>query len=88
MDPVVVIPEVLGIAIVFAILPTVLVGWSAARGLHPVVCPETGQGVTVRVDPNRGALRLFTGGSHRVCGCSRWPERAGCDRACEGSVLA
>ena len=49
-----------------------------------IVCPETLQAAEVRVDRRLAARSLLSGHEEmRVAGCSRWPEKAGCDRACE-----
>ncbi|HHH27960.1 MAG TPA: hypothetical protein ENK57_06405 [Polyangiaceae bacterium] len=72
---------VLSLAIVML---AVLVGAAliAARKQR-VVCPENGQAVDVSCDPRGAVKTVFAGGHLRVSDCERWPEMAGCDRACE-----
>jgi hypothetical protein len=54
----------------------------SARKQH-VVCPDNGQLVDVHCDPIRAAGAVFKGGHLYVTDCERWPEKAGCDHACE-----
>ena len=86
MDPKIVIPEIAAMAAAFVFLPVVACAMSDARRPHGVECPENGQRVTVRLDPARTVLNLFAGSRQRVSACTRWPERAGCDRGCEPSI--
>ena len=48
-----------------------------------VICPDNGQPAGVACDGGSAVKALFVGGHLRVCDCDRWPEKAGCDRACE-----
>jgi hypothetical protein len=87
MDPEVVIPEVVAIGLGYVVAPAILVAMADARSSRSVTCPENGQAATVRLDPKRAVLGFFTDAAPRVCGCSRWPERAGCNRVCEAELV-
>lgn len=86
MDPAVVIPEVVGLSVCFLILPSVAIAIADARRQHGVRCPATAEQALVVLDPRRAVRAMFTDTPHRVTGCSEWPARAGCDRACEAFV--
>jgi hypothetical protein len=86
MDPQIVLPEVIAIGLGFVVLPAIAIEMGTAGGPHPVACPRDGQGAVVRLDRKRAALALFTDARNRVKGCSLWPERTGCDRACEAAL--
>ncbi len=52
-----------------------------------VLCPETLQPVDLRIDATHAARTRFHGHEELVvAGCSRWPERAGCNQACTPQV--
>lgn len=57
----------------------------SSRKQH-VVCPDNGRLVDVTCGATSATKTLFTGGHLRVTGCERWPEMAGCDRACENQL--
>lgn len=86
MNPEVVIPGIAGIALGYLVLPAVGITYAEARKPRCVSCPADHQVATVRIDPKRAALSLFSDAPPRVTGCSRWPGRADCDRACEASL--
>ena len=51
------------------------------------LCPETLERVDIRIDATRAARTRFQGREQLVVtGCSRWPERAGCDQSCAPEV--
>jgi len=84
MDAAVVVPLVLAIAVGYLLLPSILMVMTGARRARPVTCPDNSELVEIRLDPKREARRLFTDCRASVCGCSRWPAKAGCDQACTG----
>jgi hypothetical protein len=86
MDPHIVLPEVIGIGLGFVVLPAIAIEMTTAGAPHPLACPRDGQAAEVRLDRKRAALALFTDARQRVSGCSLWPERAECDRACEATL--
>ena len=54
-----------------------------------VACPEDHHTATVSIDARHAAATGIHGHPDvRLCDCSRWPERAGCDRACLPQALA
>jgi len=53
------------------------------QGKMLVTCPETGKPAAVKVATWRAILAGLVGQHHvRLCACSRWPEREGCDQDC------
>lgn len=61
----------------------VLPSYRAYRRRFVVTCPETGRATGVRVDAARVARSAWMGPLDlRLKGCTRWPERAGCDQEC------
>jgi len=52
-------------------------------GARQVECPEDRHAAIVNIDARHAAISGIDGHSDTVlCDCTRWPERAGCDRAC------
>lgn len=87
MDPEIVIPTILAIGIAYVVLPTMAIAAADASGPRMVRCPESAGPAAVRIDQRRAMLRMFNDACQRVTACSRWPERAGCDRACESAIV-
>lgn len=57
-------------------------------GSRLVECPENHQAAAVSIDARHAAATGIHGHPDvRLCDCSRWPERAGCDRACLPQAL-
>jgi hypothetical protein len=83
MRPDLVIPQILTYATAFVVVPVAACAFLDAGEPQELTCPETGKPASVRRSPGRAVLAMFTPMHERVCACSRWPERAGCDRACE-----
>jgi hypothetical protein len=53
------------------------------RGHRPVICPETGLGTTVELDPRHAvAMRVLGNPVQKIRYCSRWPKRQTCARRC------
>lgn len=74
---------VVGVAIIYIVLPVALDTYMRFRGSREVTCPETKQPVTVRVDARYAAATAATGSLKlRLVECARWPERANCDQGC------
>lgn len=73
------------IAAVLLSTPFFAVAWSASRGTE-VLCPDSGEVALVRRSPAAAMRAVVTGETPPVLGCSRWPEKAGCDRACEACL--
>jgi len=48
-----------------------------------IICPETLEAATVRIDGKHAARTRFAGHEElRIASCSRWPGRDGCNQAC------
>jgi hypothetical protein len=73
-------------AMVFAAVLALVAVWRARH--RTVICPETGKMVHVAVDEDEAVKAVFTGEHLKVVNCSRWPERADCDRDCEEHLHA
>ena len=57
-------------------------------GPRLVTCPEDHQAAIVGIDAQHAAASGIHGHPDlRLCDCSRWPERAACDRACLSQAL-
>jgi hypothetical protein len=81
--PVLVILAVLGIGLLFVVLPVVLTTLSEHREPRRVVCPATGGPATISVDAGRAARTAAFGRVRlSVEKCTLWPERQSCSRAC------
>ena len=53
------------------------------RGPHDLLCPDTGNFATVRIDALHAAVSSPLGEPDlRVKDCSRWPEHRGCRQEC------
>ena len=86
MDPEVVIPAVMGIGLAYVVAPVLGERLASAARPQRVTCPDNNEEQLVTLDLRRAAITAFAGGSQRVRGCSRWPEKAGCERACEAAI--
>jgi hypothetical protein len=71
------------------VLSVGLLEFEDLRRKRTVVCPETGDPESIRVDARVGAMSVALGAPRlRVQTCSRWPERKACDQACRKQVRA
>jgi hypothetical protein len=84
MDPWMVIAGIVAMAAGYVGVLAVLALVRARR--HWAVCPETGRIVEVCCAKRDAVAGVFDGRRQRVVACSRWPERGGCDRACERDI--
>jgi hypothetical protein len=68
----------------YRILKVKLDAYLLYRGTRVVVCPETRRHVAVEVDAAHAAATADADGEAelRLSSCTRWPERADCDRDC------
>lgn len=83
MDPWIVLPSLIAIAIVFVVVPVALGTYTAYRRPKDVRCPADGSAATIQVEAGRAALAEVAGvHAHSIATCSLWPERAGCNEAC------
>jgi hypothetical protein len=76
------------VAISVAYMAAAIVAVVLAARQRRVVCPENGVPVDVRCDGKQAVRTMFGLGGDRVVGCERWPEKKGCDRACEKLIDA
>lgn len=69
-----------GLAAAIALVIAGVVDGATAKG---VTCPRDGSEATVHVDKETALLTIMTGEPDQIADCSHWPERQGCNRACE-----
>jgi hypothetical protein len=87
-------PTTLFVALLLTLVVVVYAGLSLSayyrmRGRRVIVCPETGKPAGVKVDKMHAAMTaLWDSPDVRLCDCSRWPERADCNQACTGQIVA
>jgi hypothetical protein len=84
------ISGVIGVALVYILIPVGVGAFVAARKLHVVLCPGTEKRADVRLDALRAGLTAPLRGvpALRVLECSEWPGRAPCDQACTKGISA
>lgn len=72
----------------FLLLSGFLRTWRLYRGPRVITCPETLQPAAVEVAAFRAAKWFALSGETdlHLVGCSRWPEKAGCDQACLSQI--
>ena len=72
------------IVVVFVVIPYSLTLGALFRRPRQVRCPETGSGETVSIGIARQTVYSFLPvcSPVKLCACSRWPARRGCDQAC------
>lgn len=80
---------VLGVALAYIWIPAGISTYRTVRAMRTCRCPQTGDPVHVRLDALRAGLATPVGlmMGLRVLGCSEWPGRAGCDRACTKNLV-
>lgn len=80
---VVVIAIILAVGAVYVLLPLALGAYIRFHRPKEVSCPQTKEPATVRLDARHAAATSVTGATRlTMLGCSNWPERRDCDRAC------
>ncbi len=85
-NPWMVIAAVIGIAVLYVLLPHVGHTFSRFRAGRTVRCPEAGTDARIGVNAPRAAITsAFGSPSLQVEGCSLWPERRSCAQACLGT---
>lgn len=83
MDPVVVLPLLIAIGVIFVMVPVGLAVYAHYRRQKLVRCPETDGDAAVLIAAGRaGIAAAFGGRSLRAVSCSLWPERRACGQAC------
>ena len=85
MNPLIVLPTIIGLSVVYVMLPVGLAVFSRYRRRKFLRCPEAQTGAQIQVDARRAGLSAAFGRpSLRVATCSLWPERRRCGQACLG----
>ncbi len=84
MNPEIVIPMVVAIAVGFLLIPSIIIAATGTR--RSATCPDNGDVVQLRLGRGAEVKRLFNDGQRSICDCSRWPENVGCDKDCIGSI--
>jgi hypothetical protein len=83
MNTLVTLSAIAAIGVTYVLLPVGLSVFAEFRKPKEVICPENGQPARVAVDATYAAMTSVVGMNKlRLYGCSRWPERGACDRAC------
>lgn len=79
-----VMAAILGIGLLYVVLPVMAMAYEQYRKARLVRCPETGREVTVQPDAKHAALMAAIGREEDVKleDCSRWPERRDCAQLC------
>jgi hypothetical protein len=68
---------------IFVIVRRFVRGYRPYGGVRVVICPETHERATVKIDALPAAESCpFRKADVRLASCSRWPERADCTRLC------
>lgn len=91
MSTLIVFAALAALALAYAVVRFVVPAYVRYRGTRVITCPETKQPAAVVVDASHAAWSAAYAGGRpelRLCACSRWPERAGCDQACLGEIEA
>jgi len=83
MHTLVTIGVIAAIGVTYCLLPIALGVFAEFTTPKEVSCPENGQPAEVAVDATYAAMTSAIGMDRfRVARCSRWPERAACNRSC------
>jgi hypothetical protein len=76
-----------GLSAVVFIAWRILQAYAVYEGMHACACPFDGTPAMVRLRAWHAALNVLRSRpSLQVVECSRWPERANCNRACVAEV--
>jgi hypothetical protein len=75
--------SILAVGAIYVLTPVGLSVFADFRKPREVTCPENANPAQVSVDARYAAMTSVIGAQRvRLTQCSRWPDRAGCDRAC------
>lgn len=81
--PWLVLAAIVGISVVYVLLPVFFSVFAQFRAKRQLRCPETGMDVEVGVDATRAGLTgVFGRPRLRVKSCAFWPERSACGQGC------
>jgi hypothetical protein len=82
-NPGLVLVAILGVALLYVLMPLVVDTLRRYRSPSMISCPETGGRVEVGIDASHAALTSAFGRPLlRVKSCSLWPERERCKQHC------
>lgn len=83
MNPWIVLPSLVVVAIVFVVVPVGAAVYSRFRHSWRVPCPLERAEAQIGIDPVAAArAELIGGGEITVARCSLWPKRQGCEQRC------
>jgi hypothetical protein len=87
MNILVTIGIIAAIGVLYCLLPVGLGVFAEFKEPKEVICPENGEPAQIKVDASYAAMTSAVGmDRRRLQGCSRWPERGACNRACLGQL--
>jgi hypothetical protein len=74
---------IIGVAVLYVILPIAADTFRRFRGRRMVHCPEEGRPARIQIDATVAAMTAVPGPPKLlVQRCSFWPDRAGCAQRC------
>ena len=80
------LPVIVGIcllALFYVLVPALLTGYTAARGVRTLACPDGGTQATVQPAALQMAVsEIGMNPKQPVASCSLWPGKQGCDGRC------
>ena len=83
MDTLLTLGAIGAIGVIGVLLPVGLSVFAEFSKPREVVCPENGAPARITADASYIAMGSVVGVNRfRLAGCSRWPERAACNRSC------
>ncbi len=81
--PWIVVIAVVGIGVLYVLLPLIADTFRRYRGIRVLRCPETGGHAEVGIDASRAAITsAFVRPQLRAKSCSLWPEKEKCAQDC------
>ncbi len=82
-----IIGTIVGIGLVFVLVPPALEAYVHFRKRREMICPETMGQAAIRLDAKYAAVTSAIGVTRlRVLNCSRWPEGHDCARGCLNQI--
>ena len=81
------VAAIIAVATLYMLMPVIIGAFRRSRAERKVICPETGEPAAVRLEATRAATSPFGRPELNLVDCSRWPERADCDRGCMRGIL-
>jgi hypothetical protein len=88
MDTLMALGAIAAIGVTYGLFPVALSVFADFRKPREVICPENAEPASVTVDATYAALTSAVGANRlRLDGCSRWPDRGACNRACLSQLV-